>query len=210
MLHSKGFVRTALLVSTAAAFACSSTTFQSTWREPEAEPLRLAGSKVLAVFMSRNATIRRRAEDAMAREISARGAEGVPGYTVLADEETRDPETSRPKLERMGFAGVVTMRVAGRETQYTVTPSYWRGRPYYRSFWGGYWGWGWRSVYEPAYLQADKIVSVETLVYSLRQNKLVWAGMSRTVDPAQLETFIGDLAKAVTSQLEKDGLLRKS
>jgi hypothetical protein len=206
----KRFVPAILVALAAAALACSTTTFQSTWRDPEAEPLRLEGSKVLAVFMGKNAQIRRRAEDALAREISARGAQGVAGYTVLSDEETKDPDSARPKLERMGFAGVVTMRIAGSETQYSVSPSYWGGRPYYRHFWGGYWGWGWRSVWEPAYLQADKVVSVETLVYSLRQDRLVWAGMSRTVDPAQVETFIADLSKAVTSQMEKDGLLRKA
>ena len=162
-------------VALTAALSCSSTTFQSTWRDPQAQPLQLAGSKVLAVFMTRDENLRRRAEDAMAREITARGAQGVPSYTVLAAEETKDSETSRPKLERMGFSGVVTMRIAGNETQYTVTPTYWYGRPYYHSFWGGYWGWGWHSVWEPAYLQGDKIVSVETLVYSLRQNRLVWA-----------------------------------
>ena len=194
----------------AAMVSCSSTTFQSTWRAPDAQPLQLAGSKVLAVFMGRDELLRRRAEDAMAREITARGAQGVPSYTVLAAEETRNPETARPKLERMGFSGVVTMRIAGSETQYTVTPSYWYGRPYYHSFWGGYWGWGWNTVWEPAYLQADKIVSVETLVYSLRQNKLVWAGMSRTVDPAQVETLVGDLAKAISRKMEKDGLLREA
>ena len=34
--------------------------------------------------------------------------------------------------------------------------------------------------------------------------------MSRTVDPAQIETFIGDLAKAVTKKMESDGLLREA
>lgn len=211
MKHPKGIsAALAAAFALAATASCSSTTFQSTWRAPDAQPLQLAGSKVLAVFMGRDEILRRRAEDAMAREITARGAQGVPSYTVLAAEETRDPETARPKLERMGFSGVVTMRIAGSETQYTVTPSYWYGHPYYHSFWGGYWGWGWHSVWEPAYLQADKIVSVETLVYSLRQNKLVWAGMSRTVDPTQVETLVGDLAKAVTRKMEKDGLLREA
>jgi len=206
----RGIAAAVLAAFAVTTLSCSSTTFQSTWRDPQAQPLQLAGSKVLAVFMTRNENLRRRAEDAMAREITARGAQGVPSYTVLAAEETKDPDTSRPKLERMGFAGVVTMRIAGRETQYTVTPTYWYGRPYYGTFWGGYWGWGWHSVWEPAYLQADKIVSVETLVYSLRQNRLVWSGMSETVDPAQIETFIGDLAKAVTKKMEKDGLLRET
>ena len=146
----------------------------------------------------------------MAREISARGAQGVPAYTVLSDEEVKDQEAARAKLDKLGFGGVVVMRVVGRETQYSYEPAAVWARPHYRHFWGGYWRWGWDAVYEPAYLQADTVVKVETLVYSLVQDQLVWAGVSRTVDPAHIEDFIGELAQAVTKQMEKDGLLKRS
>jgi hypothetical protein len=189
--------------------ACSTTTFESTWRSPEAQPLRLEGQKVVGMFLSKSPARRRRAEDAMAREISARGAQGVPAYTVLSDEEVKDQEIARAKLEKLGFGGAVVMRVVGRETQYSYEPAAVWARPHYRHFWAGYWRWGWDSVYEPAYLQVDKIVKVETLVYSLVQDQLVWAGVSRTVDPSHIEDFIAELAQAVTKQLEKDGLFKR-
>jgi len=188
--------------------ACSTTTFESTWRSPEAQPLRLQGQKVVGLFLSNSPARRRRAEDAMAREITARGAQGVPAYTVLSDEEVKDQEAARAKLDKLGFGGVVVMRVVGRETQYSYEPAVVWGRPDYRPVWGGYWRWGWDTVYEPTYLQVDKVVKVETLVYSLVQDQLVWAGVSRTVDPAHIEDFIAELAQAVTDQMKKDGLLR--
>jgi hypothetical protein len=92
------------------------------------------------------------------------------------------------------------MRVVGRETQYSYEPAVVWARPHYRHFWGGYWRWGWDTVYEPTYLQVDRVVKVETLVYSLVQDQLVWAGVSRTVDPAHIEDFIGELAQAVTDR----------
>jgi hypothetical protein len=190
-------------------FACATTTFQSTWKAPDAQPLRLTGQKVAAVFVSRNPSIRRRAEDAMAREITARGARGIPSYTVLSEDRIRDIEAAKGVFEREGFAGAVVMRVTGTETQYTVEPGYWAG-PRYAHFWGGYWGWGWGTVWEPGYLTADKIVSVETLVYSLRQDKLIWAGRSKTIDPQHIDDFVGELAQAVTSQMEKDGVFVKT
>ena len=33
--------------------ACSTTTFESTWRSPEAQPLRLEGQKVVGLFLSK-------------------------------------------------------------------------------------------------------------------------------------------------------------
>jgi hypothetical protein len=200
------FRRIAAAVLLAAA-GCSSTSFVSTWSAPDAERLRLEGSKVAAVFMTRNTVARRTGEEAMAREITARGAQGVPSYTVLSDDAIRNEEQARATFEKLGFQGTVAMRVVGKETQYTYTPSYWSSYPYYGRFWGGYWGWGWGTVYQPGYLTADKVVSVETLVYSLRQDKLVWAGVSQTVDPTELNSFVSELAKAVTGKMKDAGLL---
>src|ERR1700693_2656717 len=115
-----------------ATFACATTTFQSTWRDPEARPLRLTGRKVVGLFVCKDPVRRRRAEDALAREISARGAQGAPSCTALSDEEIKDQEAVRTKLDRLGFSGVVVMRVVGRQTQYTVVqPAFW-GSPHHR------------------------------------------------------------------------------
>ena len=112
-------------------------------------------------------------------------------------------------MEGLGFSGTVVMRVVGRETQYSYEPGAVWVRPYYRSFWGGYWRYGWGAVAEPGYLTVDKIVKVETLVYSLEQDQLVWAGVSRTIDPAQIESFISELAQAVTKRMEQEGVFAR-
>jgi hypothetical protein len=189
--------------------ACSTTTFDSTWRNPEARTLQLTGKKVAAIFVNKNTAMRHAAEDALAREITAHGAQGVPGYSVLADDEIRDQPKVKAKLEGLGFAGVVVMRVAGKETQVNYTPATYYGSPYYRT-WGGYWGYGWGAAYDPGYMSVEKIVKIETLVYSLDQGLLVWAGVSRTTDPTQVDSFITEVAREAGNQMDKDGLLHKT
>lgn len=142
-----------LLVAAAlVSVACATTIFVSTWKAPDARPLRLSGRKVVAIFLSKSPATRRLAEDAMAKEISARGAQGVPGYTILSDEEVKNRDAAKAKLESLGFSGAVVMRVVGKETEVTYEPGILWTRPYYRHFWGGYWGWGWERVWEPGYL----------------------------------------------------------
>lgn len=192
------------------ASACSTTSFESTWKAPDASPLRLRGQKVAAIFMTRDAATRRRAEDALAREITARGAQGVPAYTVLSEDETASEETARQKLESLGFAGTVAMRVVGKTAQVRYEPAVWAA-PHYRHFWGGgYWHWGWGSIWDPGMVAVDTVVRVETLVYSLRRDELLWAGVSATVDPTRLEALIGDLASSVTKEMAREGLLTPS
>ena len=204
-------IRWALLaVSALAWLGCASTTFQSSWRNPEASQLRLGGRKVVAVFISRDPLQRRLAEDAMAREITARGAQGVAAYTFLSDREVRDRDLAKARAEELGFAGAVVMREVGSETQTSAvqTTLVWSD-PMYRRLWGGYWQWGWDAAASPGYLVVERIVKIETLVYSLERDQLVWAGVSRTINPGETNAFIAELAAAVTKQMTRDGLLER-
>ena len=48
---------------------------------------------------------------------------------------------------------------------------------------------------------------VETLVYSLQQNKLIWAGQSKTTNPSRVDDFVRELAVGVAEEMKKAGLL---
>jgi len=56
-------------------------------------------------------------------------------------------------------------------------------------------------------LTEDTIVSVETLVYSVNQDKLVWAGMSETTNPSKVDAFIKELSTGAIKEMKKAGLL---
>jgi hypothetical protein len=52
------------------------------------------------------------------------------------------------------------------------------------------------------------LVALALLVYSLEQGELVWAGVSKTFNPRDVDGFIAELAKAVTKEMQKSGLLQ--
>ena len=62
----------------------------------------------------------------------------------------------------------------------------------------------------PGYLETDTIVSVETLVYSLPQDKLLWGGVSETTDPSNLDSFIKEVVKKAGEEIRKAGVLQGS
>ena len=73
---------------------------------------------------------------------------------------------------------------------------------YYQSFWG-YYGYGWTNVYIARPSSEKTTYVVETLVYDLRQNRLVWAATSETTDPKGLPEFIADLVDAAVNEMKK-------
>lgn len=186
--------------------------YVATWKDPAAEPVQFRGAKVAAVVMMKDEASRRVAEDTLAAEITAHGADGVPMYRLLPGvEPSREPET-RAALEREGVLGVVVMRPVSSEQSMRVVPDAPLAMPY-RRYWGGYFGYGWGAPWpwafgvRPQEVEVDTVVSVETLVYSLRQNRLLWSGTSKTTNPPRVEAFIGQLARRAARELEKEGLL---
>lgn len=140
-----------LTVAAAAALlcACASSGLLSSWTAPDADrPLQVAGAKVAAIVMTRDESLRRPAEDALARELTAHGAVGVPGYTVFPDQRPDNESEMRAALEREGFAGVVTMRPVRTDQQVVSSPSVFAVPPY-SGFWGGYYSFGWGSPWVP-------------------------------------------------------------
>ncbi len=199
------------LVATAAvaAAACASTSFNSTWKNPAAEPGNFKGKKVVALIVSKEEGVRYGAEDALARELTARGMVGIPAYSLIPKELVQDKDKAKEFIEKAGVVGVVAMRVVGKDKEITSSPGGYWGGPAYATFWGaGYYGYGWGGVYSPGYIQTDTIVIVETLVYSLPQDKLVWAGQSQTTNPSKVGPFIQELVGKAAAEMKKQGLIR--
>jgi hypothetical protein len=59
----------------------------------------------------------------------------------------------------------------------------------------------------PEYLRTDTAVSIETLVYDLGRNQLVWAGESKTMDPSSVESSLAPFALKSVEEMEKQGLI---
>jgi hypothetical protein len=207
MLRVSRIVAVALLVL-GLGLGCASTHFVSTWTDPSLDgPISLAGKKVATFLLSDEESTRRMVEEIMAGEVTSHGAEGIPGFSLMSSEEAMDQDWVKERLSAEGIEGAVIMRVTGRETEtrYVAGSTYY-APAHYSSMWG-YWGPSWSMVHDPGYLETDVIVSVETLVYSVTQDKLLWGGVSETFNPSDMHSFIIELSAVAADEMRKSGLL---
>ena len=192
----------------AALAACASTAFTSTWKSPDAQALDPKGHKVAAVYISSDEAGRRIAEDVLVRKLAEHGAQGVATYSLIPSSELTNMNLVKERLAAAGVDGVLTVRVIDEKERTRITfdgasPAV---DPYYWSL-SGYWGYGWGYPYAPAQVTTDTILRVETLVYSLERDELLWAGTSRSVNPSNLEKFVARLADQAAKQMMQQGVL---
>lgn len=193
-------------VALATACAGPSTTVDQVWTSPAARaepPLQ----KVVTIFIADNLTMRHEGEDQLARDLAARGVQATPAYAIFRNgaETERDLPAMKAKLRDMGYDGVVTMRVVDREQQLESVPgtfdTYW-------GYWGrGYWGGpGYWGGYSPGYVYTETIYRLETAAYSLRDGRLLWSAVTRTVDPANADEMVEETTQIIAGQLTGSGL----
>lgn len=177
----------------ALAGGCASTQITSAWRDDDLA--RVPFRKVLVVFQHSDPQLRQVLERRMAAEIP----NAVPAHAIFSDAEVGDIEKVRGRVREQGFDSSVIMRIVSIDREVSYRP----GRVYavpgfYHGFYG-YWGYGWRTVYDPGYYRNDRVVTLATNVYSVGDDKLVWASRSETFNPGSLRDAVEDILR-VTSR----------
>jgi hypothetical protein len=180
--------------------------FTSAWKSPDAASVTFAGKKVAALVIAQDDSLRVSGEESLVRELTARGLQSVATYRIAPKEELQSADRARVWFEKANVEGVVAMRPVSKDKRTTYTPGTWMN-PYYSTFWG-YYGYGWGSMYIPGSVDHDTIVVVETTIYSIPRNQLLWAAVSETKNPKTLQRFVEDLVKESVKELHKQGLAR--
>ena len=180
--------------------------FTSAWRSPDAASVSFAGKKVAALVIAQDDSLRMSGEEALVRELTARGLQAVATYRIAPKEELQSADRAKGWFEKANVEGVVAVRPVSNEKRTAYNPGVWIS-PSYSTFWG-YYGYGWGSMYVPGSVERNTFVVVETTIYSVPRNQLLWAAISETKDPKTLQRFVEELVKESVKELQKQGLAR--
>lgn len=178
--------------------ACSATGIAESWVDPGTQQLPRF-QKVFVAYMGTDAAAQRLAEDSIAKHLAA--PEVLKSYVLYPDARGLDPLRIKDELRAQGCDGAVMMRLARVEQELSATST---DPGYHRSF-GGYWGHGYGA---PIEVRTDEIVHMETNLYSLAEDKLLYSARSETFNPSSTEDLVDEIAEAIAKDLEKRGLKR--
>jgi len=186
-----------------------STKYVSVFKSPRVGLIDFSGKRVASFVIIPDEVFREGREETLADELRRRGTDCIAGYTILPGALVRDREKSKAFLKKAGVSGVVLVRLVGDEERTSYSPSVaWYSQPYYSSF-SGYWNYGWTAVYSPGYAWTDRVITLETTIYSIDTDELLWAGRSESTNPKDIKKFVKDLVDAAGKELRKAGLVKK-
>jgi hypothetical protein len=194
------------LVAGAAVTLIAQNDFVSSWKADGVTQIDFAGRKVAVVLIVDDTNLRVPAEEALAREISSRGAIGVPAYQIIPQEEVTKTDAAKGWFERRGIAALIVLRPVKTETEKVYSAAVWASG-YYGYAWD-YWGYGWANVTPIGKGRDQRTITVETMLYDLTKGTAMWAAVTRTTDPKDVQSYMNGLARDVVKRLESDGLVR--
>lgn len=198
-----------LLVASSVLALAKSTKLIVSWKNPK----HVGGkfSRVLVIGMTANPGPRADFEDDLAEDLGRPGMEIIAGNTILLRPGTAplDLNYLRVQIREHKIDGLIVARLVSIKDSVTyIPPDVVAPYPVYSSFYG-YYSSLYPVVYSPGYLIHEKKVRVETNVYAITSSdsELVWTGTSDTFNPKDEHKVIKGVAKLVTEELDKDGVI---
>jgi hypothetical protein len=178
--------------------ACAETRVSNVMTPPGVTARALSRIAVVYTGASSERT-RRAAEDIVVAQVT--GAEAVPGYEVLEGIDLRDRAAVRDRLAAHGFDGALIVGVTAVRTRHISAPA---------EFIPGYeerYGWMFNTEFQPWVVSRQSVFRIEARLYSVRQDRTLWVGSSRTLDPWSPGDGLEKTARAVVKRLNESALL---
>ena len=180
-LSSFARLTAAALAAAALASCAANTQLTSSWADPAAAGRSY--KKIVVVGVTNKSPIRHEYEDAWTRELSARGVEATPSYNFGGPGDKLDKDAAMSKLQEMGADAVLVTRLVDKETVNTYYPPSYSSvaapSPYYGG-WYGYYSMGYSYMTSPGYVEENKVYRIETNLYDVHGDKLIWSGLTET------------------------------
>jgi hypothetical protein len=153
-------------------------------------------------------------------KVKATGSEKIIDFSKL--DENKDGKldsTKRDEVLKMitdaGYDGAIVLSLLDikEQTQYVPGQAYYQpaymGRygGYYRGFYG-YSFYAYNVVSTPGYYVEKVNIYIETRLFDIKADEMLWASNSETMDPTNLKEFSKSLARAVVTTMITDNIVK--
>jgi hypothetical protein len=185
---------------------CSQTRVTSVWVDPEYQGDGI--DNVFVVGVSRDSSLRRIFEDEFVALFKQRGVKAISSYRVLPDKDLQYEKMLDSKLKEADSDTILMTRLIDirKDTQY-IPPDYVYAPPaHYYGGWHGYYNRAY--MVSPGYTVEYETAVLETNLYDLKSDKLIWSARSDAPTDGKMGKHIKDFARSIITQLAEAKLIK--
>jgi len=183
--------------------SCTTTTVMSNvWKDKtyQGNP-----QKIAVIMVAKSPDMRNLFEDRFSGELNARGNNAFQSYTIIPMEQLRDKELVKSKIRSSGADTVLISRLVDTKTIesynpgmiYVVPASYYDWWGYYAVVFADY-----------GYTGNVAVAYIETNVYDVKTEKLIWSGHSKTERTEGEQQLITAFIKLMIKKLASAGIIK--
>jgi len=156
---------------------------------------------LLVISLNESADSRQVFEKGFLLELSNRKIQAKASYTLLPDYESLDKETVKAAITGSSIDGVIVLRPVKvtKEERHVQAQSEGTRYDEFYAYVGDY-----RPTYD-SYTTQDTVVHLETNLYAVRGEQLIWTGKTETFNPTDVHVLIAELAEKVIAQILQTG-----
>jgi len=200
--------------------ACAETKTEVSWSDKD---FKGKIKNVYIIGIAKNDFNRTYFEDVFYNKLKSEGLRSIPSSTDLPQNQETSKDIIIQKMEANGCDSVLLTRVTNKHTEATFTSDqssmqyvpgpYYGGvrfydRPTYYDTWDRYYSASYRAVLEPPTTTNITVITVESVLYDLQTEKLIWsAKMDAKEIEANIEEIIQKFVNEAARDLKETGLI---
>jgi hypothetical protein len=217
------FLISILFLSAFVMFSCtgSYTEISGTWTKQGYTGKKF--SNILVVAISDDVVKRNSVESAIVNELTANMIKSSVSANILdlgkidknkdGKIDTSKLDDVRKTLNEAGFDGAVVISLLDikEETKYVPGQTYYQPNYFGGYNYGGFYHYSYGTysvVTTPGYYVEKKNIFLETRLFDLKTEEMIWATKSETLNPSNLSDFSKSYAKALVSAVLNDNVLK--
>ena len=208
-MNTRLITRLLLITAIAGLAACANTKISQSWVEPDNQKVY---DDLLIIGIAESEQNRRAYESNFVESLKATGVEAEASYRLLKKGAKIERATVTEAIKGTGIQGVLATHLVAVDEETIYRPSV----DYMPVYGTGYYG-GFYSYYphvnsyvtRPGYYTTHETYTIETNLYDVESEELIYSARSRTFSPESVDEVIVDLTKLLIKDMQEKNLIGK-
>ncbi len=180
---------------------CASTKVVEHWADPD---FNAKLKNIMVLSLNQSDESRRLFEDGFLKALRQRKIQSSASYSFLPSNEDLDKEKVKAAITGSDIDGVLVLRAVKITMEERYVQAQASGTRY-NSFYA------YVGEYRPSYSSystEEKLVHLETNLYAVDGEKLIWTGKTETFNPSNVNAYLVDLTKTVLDKIDQTGFIQ--